>query len=107
MIITTNNTDAALRTIDYVRKNCPHVPLVARAQDLNTCSRFVQAGATYAYPETIEASLRLGATAMRILQVPTTDIDDLMQNVRDWNYKPVAEARTAGMSEKDDGGAAP
>lgn len=47
--------------------------------------------ATHAYPDTIEASLRLAATALQILRVPADDIDSIIQDVRDWNYKPVLE----------------
>ncbi len=100
VVITTNDMESGLRTITHMRKHCPHVPVIARALDLNTCSRFIQAGVTYAYPETIEASLRLGATAMQILEVPSEDIDDLMQNVRGWNYKPVVEEAELPADER-------
>ena len=36
-------------------------------------------------------SLRLGATALQILRVPTDDVDLLVQGVRDSGYKPVLE----------------
>jgi CPA2 family monovalent cation:H+ antiporter-2 len=49
------------------------------------------AGALEAFPETIEASLRLGATALRILHVPTRDIDLTMQEIGNWHYEPVIE----------------
>ena len=35
---------------------------------------------TDAYPETIEASLRLGASALRMLQVAEDDIDAMSYN---------------------------
>jgi CPA2 family monovalent cation:H+ antiporter-2 len=69
----------------------PHVPVIARARDLESSSRLLQAGAVHAYPEAIEASLRLGATALDILHVPAEDVDTLIQGVRDWNYTPVIE----------------
>jgi monovalent cation:H+ antiporter-2, CPA2 family len=74
-----------------VRKRCPQVPIIARARDLESSSVLVEAGATHAYPEAIEASLRLGATALRMLRVPTDDIDLILQGVRDWDYQPVLE----------------
>ena len=43
------------------------------------------------YPEAIEASLNLGATAMKMLRIPASDIDLIVQGVRDWNYKSVPE----------------
>ncbi len=54
-------------------------------------SRLLEAGATHAYPEAIESSLRLAATAMAVLNVPSEDVDAIVQSIRDWDYIPVAE----------------
>ena len=66
--------------------------MIARARDLEASSALVTAGAIHAYPETIEASLRLGATALRVLQIPTLDIDAMLQDIRDWDYQPIIES---------------
>ncbi len=54
-------------------------------------SRLIDAGAIHAYPETFEASLHLGATALRMLFIPTDYFDPMLQEVRDWDCKPVLE----------------
>ena len=91
VVLTGNDADSALRTVSFIRRIGPQVPVIARAQDLEASSRLLAAGATHAYPEAIEASLRLGATAMKMLRVPAGDIDLIVQGVRDWDYKPVLE----------------
>lgn len=91
VLITVDGAATALRAMAFLRRNCPQVPVIARARDLETSSRLLDAGAVHAYPETIEASLRLGAIALQILQVPSEDIDQVIQGVRDWDYKPVLE----------------
>jgi len=91
IVMSADGTTSALRALSYLRRACPQVPVVARARDLETSAQLLQAGAAYAFPETIEASLRLGATALQILQVPAADIDQVIQGVRDWGYKPVLE----------------
>lgn len=91
VVITVDQAEAALRTLAYLRKLCPHVPIIARARDMETSAQLLAAGATHAYPETIEASLRLGAAALQILRVPADDIDSVIQDVRDWNYRPVCD----------------
>lgn len=91
VVITIDHADKALRTVAHLRKASPQVPVIARARDLEATSHLLEAGATHAYPEAIEASLRLGATALQILRVPSADIDLIMQGVRDWDYKPVVE----------------
>jgi CPA2 family monovalent cation:H+ antiporter-2 len=94
VVITVDGADTALGAIEYLNRHCPQVPVIARARDLQSSTRLLNAGAVHAYPETIEASLRLGATALEILQVPSNSIDDAIQGVRDWGYKPVLEDET-------------
>lgn len=91
VVITSDGSTTALRAISYLRSTCPQVPVIARARDLEASTRLLDAGAVHAYPETIEASLRLGATALQILQVPSEDIDQVIQGVRDWGYQSVLE----------------
>ncbi|MGC1952230.1 MAG: cation:proton antiporter [Gammaproteobacteria bacterium] len=91
VVITVDGSTTALRAISYLRRTCPQVPVIARARDLETSTRLLDAGAVHAYPETIEASLRLGATALQILHVPSADIEQVIQGVRDWGYRPVLE----------------
>ena len=90
VVITIDHAEMALRAVTFLRTHCPHVPVIARARDLEATSRLLAAGATHAYPEAIEASLRLGATALQILHVPS---DEVIQGVRDWDYKPVLEGK--------------
>lgn len=91
VVITIDQAAMALRTVSFLRKICPEVPVIARARDLEASAKLLEAGATHAYPEAIEASLHLGATALEILHVPADDIDVLVQEVRDWDYRPVLE----------------
>lgn len=91
VVLTVDDMDVALRTVSFIRSMSPHIPVIARARDLEASSRLLAAGATHAYPEAIEASLRLGATALKMLRIPAGDIDLIVQGVRDWDYKPVLE----------------
>lgn len=90
-IVTVDSHAVALRTVTALRLHCPHVPIIARARDLQTSSALMEAGAIHAYPEAIESSLRLGATALRLLRIPTIDIDQMLQDIRDGDYQPVIE----------------
>ena len=66
--------------------------MIARARNLDDSTALIQAGAAHAYPEAIEASLRLGATALQMLHVPVEEVEQLVQSVRDWDYRPVVDA---------------
>ena len=91
VVITVDDSTTALHAISHLSRTYPQVPVIARARDLETSTRLLDAGAIHAYPETIEASLSLGATALQILQVASDEIDGVLQDVRDWKYKPVLE----------------
>jgi CPA2 family monovalent cation:H+ antiporter-2 len=91
VVITVDDAPTGIRAVTFLRDRCPQVPIIARARDLAASARLLEAGATHAYPEAIEASLRLGATALQILRVPGDEIDQLIQGVRDWDYRPVLE----------------
>lgn len=91
VVITVDDAKTAIRTVSHLRSLCPQVPVIARAKDLETSSQLIDAGATHAYPEAIEASLRLGATALQILRVADKDVELIIQSVRDWDYNPVLE----------------
>jgi voltage-gated potassium channel Kch len=91
IVITIDHPETALRAVSFLRDNYPRVPVIVRARDLEATSRLLEAGATQAYPEAIEASLRLGAAALQMLGAPSENIDLLIQGVRDRGYELVQE----------------
>jgi K+:H+ antiporter len=91
LVVTVDDAESALGALSYMRRICPQVPVIVRSRDLESSTRLLNAGATHAYPEMIEASLRLGASALQILNVPDEEIDEMVQGVRDWGYRPVLE----------------
>ncbi|HET9032858.1 MAG TPA: cation:proton antiporter [Dokdonella sp.] len=91
VVIAVDNPDTALAAMSYIKRTCPQVPVIVRARDLETSTRLLAAGAVHAYPETIESSLRLGATALKILNVASDEIEVMVQDVRDRDYQPVLD----------------
>lgn len=89
VVITIDDPAVALQTLAAVKKISPTMPVIARAHDIETASRLLHAGAIHAYPETIEASLSLGATALEMLQVSEKDVAAMVQDIRDQDYEPV------------------
>ena len=91
VVITIEHGASALRAVSHFRNTYPAVPVIARARDLEACSRLLEAGATQAFPEAIEASLRLGAKALQMVGAPADNVDLLIQGVRDRGYELVRE----------------
>lgn len=92
VVITVDAHAVAMRAVSALRQHCPQVPVIARARDLEASAALISAGAVHAYPEAVESSLRLGATALRMLQIPTGDIDMMLHDIREWDYQPVIES---------------
>lgn len=91
VILSFDDPAATLHAVKIVRNSAPHVSVIARARDLESSTQLRAAGASHAYPEAIEASLRLGAAALEMLSVPANDIDLMVQDVRDSDYQPLIE----------------
>lgn len=89
LIIAVDSADTALATMSYIKRTCPQVPVIVRVRDLETSAQLLAAGAVHAYPETIESSLRLGITALQMLNISNDDIDEIVQSVRDGGYQPI------------------
>ena len=87
VVLTVDEPQSSMRAVSYIRRDNPGVPVIVRARDLKTSAQLTEAGATMALPETMEASLLLGAIALKTLYVPAEDIDSLLEDVRDNNYQ--------------------
>ena len=99
LVVITVDT-VTLRAVDYLCRVFPTVPVIARARDIEMSTRLLDMGAVHAYPETIEASLRLASTALQMLDVPTEDVDQVIQGVRDSQYRPVLEDELSASEPK-------
>ena len=89
VVLTIDDTAAAEHAVSHIRNSFSDVPIIARARDLQAVTRLVEAGATHAYPEAVESSLRLGGMALEILNTPQENVDLLLEGVRSDNYKLV------------------
>jgi voltage-gated potassium channel Kch len=86
-ILTVDHPATALHALAQLRNTCPDVRVIARAKDLQGVGQLIAAGATVAYPEILESSLRLGAEALRLLGVSGDDLDRLVHGVRSTRYE--------------------
>ena len=99
VVLTIDHGATALRAVSHLRNYYPQVPIIARARDLVACSHLLQAGATQAFPEHIEASLRLAAEALQMVGAPADGVDQMLQGVRERGYKMVRDAAEEGESK--------
>lgn len=91
VVLTIDDRKAALRATTLIRDLSPKTTIVARARDLATSDLLLRAGANKAFPEAIEASLRLAAEALESLGIAGEDTDMLVRGVRRTDYALVRE----------------
>ena len=86
MVVTVDNPHAAEGILRTTRRHYPGVPVHARARDWDAADRFTALGAEHAIPETVEASLRLGAAALQAAGVDEDERQALFDDLRAENF---------------------
>ena len=79
VVLTIDEASTALRATTLIRALAPRAIIVARARDLAASDALLRAGADKAFPEALEASLRLAAEALESLGVASEDTNRLLQ----------------------------
>jgi CPA2 family monovalent cation:H+ antiporter-2 len=82
-VVTVNSSRAAERMVVAARKERPDVPVFARARDPAHAVRLLKLGAIEVTPETVEASLQLGARVLEGLGVPDEAIARRLDDMRE------------------------
>jgi CPA2 family monovalent cation:H+ antiporter-2 len=91
VIITHDDTAAALRTLQQIRGRHAEVPVMVRTRDLSTVDELRAAGATEVVPETLEAGLMIASQAMLQLGVPLARVLRRVQAQRAGHYRQMRE----------------
>jgi len=92
VVLTIDQEQAALRAVTLLRSAWPELPVIARARDLEASGRLLEAGATQAYPEAVESSLRLAGNALQMVGFAGGDVDRALGDARIGNYALVRPA---------------
>jgi len=89
VVLTIDNAQAAFEATTLIRSRSPHIVIVARARDLTACDALYRAGANKAFPEAVEASLRLATETLEGLGVPEREAESVLSDVRGEDYARV------------------
>jgi len=91
MVLTLDDPQKAWLIVSHMHHMCPGVQVIARARDIQNSKLLLDAGASQAQPEAIEASLSLGIAALEVLHVPTDTISRVVLEARKSGYMAVLE----------------
>lgn len=87
LVISFDDASAALKIMSHARRICPDLPILVRTRDDSHLYQLQNAGATEVVPETVEASLMLGAHMLTLLNLPTKKVLRIMQDIRADRYQ--------------------
>ena len=85
-VVTIDQPVAADWIVAALHEFFPDLPIFARAQDLLHGRHLEAEGATRAVPETLEASLQLGAIAMTSMGIRSDEVAGILQELRSDDY---------------------
>jgi len=83
VVLTMDDTAAALHAVHGVRRMMPAVQIIARARDEPHALTLLEAGASLVVPETLESSLKLAGLVLHALDVPTDVSDRVLSQERE------------------------
>jgi glutathione-regulated potassium-efflux system ancillary protein KefC len=89
VVLTIDNPQAAVEATELVRAHSSRVGIVARARDLNACDALYRAGANHAFPEAVEASLKLAQETLEALGIAEDVAASTLTGVRNEDYAQV------------------
>ncbi|MFO1039245.1 MAG: monovalent cation:proton antiporter-2 (CPA2) family protein [Geminicoccaceae bacterium] len=83
IVVTMNDPELVERVVMVARSSWPHVKVYARARDIAQSRRLRIAGAAFAGPETIEATLQLGEALLAGLGMPDEAVTRVIHQWRE------------------------
>lgn len=89
VVLTIDDPSASIEATTLIRHHAPQITIVARARDLTACDALFRAGASRAFPEAVEASLRLAAETLDGLGIADETAEQMVQEARGEDYAMV------------------
>jgi monovalent cation:H+ antiporter-2, CPA2 family len=91
VIVSHNNTAAALKLLHHVRALRSDLPVMVRTTDETHVEALRAAGATEVIPETVETGMMLVSHALLLLDMPVAKLVERMRNARAGRYRLLHE----------------
>jgi glutathione-regulated potassium-efflux system protein KefB len=99
VIVTVDNHYNASKIVSHIRNQYPTIRILARTRNMQTRDILIDYGATWAMPESVEGSLRLGAETLLGLGHSSEEVTNLLNFFRKDDYETI---RTLHKKETDE-----
>lgn len=106
VVLAVDDSPSVRRNVSHIRHLYPHLPLAARVHDLGEAAQVEAMGATFAFPEAVEAGLQFGQKMLEQAGVTADKAESLIEAVRRNDYELIRAipdgqvARSERLTEK-------
>ena len=83
VVLTMDNSTAALHAVHSIRRDWPRLPILARARDERHALSLLEAGADTVIPETLESALQLASSALAKAGLSSAALAALLERERE------------------------
>ena len=87
LVCTLDQAVPAIRLVSIMRQHYPDIAIHTRGHNRQHCNQLLEAGATIAISETLEASFQIGAAVLHAMGQLEGDIDELIDGLRKEEYR--------------------
>ena len=87
LVCTLDQAVPAIRLVSIMRQHYPDIAIHTRGHNRQHCNQLLEAGATIAISETLEASFQIGAAVLHAMGQHEEDIDELIDGLRKEEYR--------------------
>ena len=87
LVCTLDQAVPAIRLVSIMRQHYPDIAIHTRGHNRQHCNQLLEAGATIAISETLEASFQIGAAVLNAMGLHDEDIDELIDGLRKEEYR--------------------
>ncbi|MBY0291926.1 MAG: monovalent cation:proton antiporter-2 (CPA2) family protein [Alphaproteobacteria bacterium] len=82
VVITLNQMTPSVRAVMMLRRRFPDVPICVRIKDHKHQEKLIESGARLVVPETVEPTVQLAISVLRVMGVPSDEINQLIDTFR-------------------------
>jgi len=91
LVITIDDPRAVERMLVSAKRECPSLPTYVRVHNSSVAAEMQALGATHTVPETLEASISLGAEVARALDADEDDVQTVVKALRSDDYRALSK----------------
>ncbi|MFZ5944638.1 MAG: cation:proton antiporter [Bacillota bacterium] len=101
-VIAISDSAATQRIIDAIRKNNPHIYILARTPYLQEVKTLYELGASEVIPQEFETSIEIFSRVLDKYLVPKDEIEEIIKDIRSDGYEMLRDLSTENFKGKED-----